>query len=197
MLAQAAAVVAALFEAALALAGLHSQRIALGAVGPDEGVPQGVEAVGLEAPSEELIAVFFVVQVMLNDAILIAAAGGVQAHLEVLVIHRHMVEAELQIGVNGQMAGLAVSVAQLHIPDFHGIVHGHKQGLLGVNIAVVAVILHIAQAVTAGVVLLGLGHRLPGNAPIVSGIVVPKVDIVSGAVHGNAVGAEAGDAVIL
>ena len=43
---------------------------------------------------------------------------------------------------------------------------------------------------------LWFAHGLPGDAPIVAGVLIPQVHVVSGAVHGNAVGTEPGDAMV-
>ena len=191
------AVVAALLLAAAAFPGLYGQGVPLGAVGADELVPQALEAVGSKVCREELIAVLFVVQVVLDDPVLVPASGGVEAHLEVLIVHVDVVEAELQIAVYAQPPGTAGVVAQADVPDLHRVVHGHEQGLLRLDAAVVAEVFDVAQSVAAGIVLLGLAHGLPGDRPELAGLLVPQVDIVAGAVHGDAVGPEAGDAVIL
>ena len=176
--------------------GFDYNGVAFGAVGADEFVAQAVKAVGGEMGGEELVAVLFVVQVVLDDAVLIAAARSVEAHLEIPVIHVDLAEAEFQIGEYCQVAGLSRVVAQLYIPDLHGIVHGHEQLLLGVDAGVVAVVFDIAQAVAAGVVLPGLAHGLPGDRPVVAAVLIPQVNVVARAVHGDAVGAEAGDPVV-
>ena len=94
------------------------------------------------------------------------------------------------------MAHFIRIVAQLHVPDLHGVVHGDEELLFGVDACVIGVIFDIAQAVAAGEMLLGLAHGLPGDAPIVAGVLIPQVHVVSGAVHGNAVGTEPGDAMV-
>ena len=193
---QRAAVVAALPEGAGALARLHDLGIPLGAVIPQEGIPAAVEAVRGEVSGEELEAVLFIIEVLFDNAVFIPAAGGIEAHLEILVVHRDLVEAEFQIGKYGQIPLFSGIVAQPHVPDLHRVVNGRKQGLLGIDAGVVAEVLAVAEAVAAGIVLLGLAHGLPGHGPEVPGVVVPEVDIVAGAVHG-AVGPEAGNAVVL
>ena len=193
---QDAAMIAALFKRAAAHTGLHHQWIAFGAVAADKAVAQAVKAVRGKIGSKELVAVLFVVEVVFDDTVFVPAAGGVQTHLEVLVVHVHLVEAEFQIGEHGKMAHFIRIVAQLHVPDLHGVVHGDKELLLGVDACVIGVILDVAQAVTAGEMLLGLAHRLPGDAPVVAGVLIPQVHVMSGAVHGNAVGTEPGDAMV-
>ena len=188
--------IAALFKRAAAHTGLHHQWIAFGAVAADKAVAQAVKAVRGKIGSKELVAVLFVVEVVFDDAVFVPAAGGVQTHLEVLVVHVHLMEAELQIGEYGKVPHLIGVVAQLHVPDLHGVVHGDKELLLGVDACVIGVILDVAQAVTAGEMLLGLAHRLPGDAPIVAGVLIPQVHVMSGAVHGNAVGTEPGDTMV-
>ena len=133
---------------------------------------------------------------MFDDPVLVAASCAVQAHLEILVVHGDLMEAEFQIGEHGQVAHPVGIVAQGNPPDLHRVIHGHKQGLLGVDAGVIAVVLAVAQTVAAGVVLLGLAHGLPGHRPVVAALIIPQVNIVAGAVHGDAVGAEAGDPMV-
>ncbi len=193
---QAAAVVPALLIRAGAHARFHRQRVALGAVGADEAVAQTVKAVGAEICREELIAGFLIIQIVLDHAVFIAAAGGIQAHLEVAVVHIDVVETEFQIGKNGQLPRPSGIVAQRDIPDLHRVVHGHEQRLPGVDAAVVAPVFAVAQSMAAGIMLLGLSHRLPRNRPVIAGLIVPQIDIVARPVHGNTVGAKARDAVV-
>ena len=189
--------VAALFKALLTNSALHRNRVSLRAVGADKGIPQAVIPVRVKIRREELVALFFIVKVMLDDAAVIPAAGCIQAHLEVAVVHIHLMEAELQIGIDRETAWSFIIIAKGDIPDLHRIVHGHKKSLSCINAAIVAVIFHIAQAVPAGVMLLRLAHRLPGDGPVITGILIPQIDIMPGPVHRNAVGAKAGNAVIL
>ena len=194
---QAAAVVASLFEAAAAFSRLHRHGISFRAVSPQEAVPAAVEAIRRKVGGEELIALFLIVEVVFNDAVLIPAAGGIQAHLEILIVHGDLMEAELQVGKHGKPPHPVRIVAQSHLPDLHRVVHGHKQGLPGVDAGIVAVVLAVAQTVTAGIVLLGLANGLPGYRPIVAAVVIAQIDIVPRPIHGHAIGAEAGDAVVL
>ena len=189
--------VPALFKAAAAFSRLHRQGISLGAVGSDELVPQALEAVRGKIGGKELITVLFIVEIMLNDPVLIPAAGGVEAHLEIFVVHVNVVEAEFQIPVHAQPPGPAGVVAQPDVPDLHRVVHGHEQGLLRLDAAVAAAVFDVAQSVAAGIMLHRLAHGLPGNRPEIAGLLIPQVDIVSGAVHGDTVGPEAGNAVVL
>ena len=188
--------VAALFKASAALPRLYSQGIPLRAVSADKTVPQAVKSVRLEIGGKELIAVLFIVQIMLDDPVLVTAAGCVQAHLEIAVIHIDLVEAEFQIGEYGQLPHPVCIVAQLHIPDLHRIIHRHKQGLLRIDPAVITVILTVAQTVTAGIMLLRLSHRLPGYGPVIAAFLIPQIHIMPRSIHRHTVWPEPGDPVI-
>ena len=188
--------VAALFKAPAALSAFHGQRIALCTVRADKAVAQAVKAVGGEAAGEELIAVLFIVEVMLDDPLLIPAACGIQAHLEVAVVHIYMMEAEFQIGIHRERPRPVAAVAQPYVPDLHRVVHGYKERLRGVYTAVVTEIFHVTQSVPAGVVLLRLADGLPGDRPVIAVFLIPEVDIVPGEVHRHPIRAEAGNPVI-
>ncbi len=113
VLLEAAAVVAALFPASAAPAGLHRNGVALRAVGTQEGVPQALKAVRLKIGGKKLIALLFVIQIVLNHAVLTAASGGVEAHLEILIVHGNLVEAEFQIGKHRNLPGPVCIVSQV------------------------------------------------------------------------------------
>ena len=193
---QARAVVPAVFEGAFAPAALHGLGISLRAVATDERISKTVETVRMEVGGEELVSVLLIVEVVFDDPVLVPAAGGVQAHLEILVVHGHVVEAELRVGVDGQSPRPIAHVLQSHVPDLHRVVHGHEQGLGGVDTPIGAQILHVPQPVSAGEMLLWLAHRLPGDGPIVSRVLVPEIHVVARPVHGHAVGPKAGDAMV-
>ena len=144
---QRGAVVAAVFKAAGACAALYRDRVALGAVGAEKAVTQTVKPVRREVRSEKLVAVFFIMQLIFDNAVNVPAPGGVQAHLEILVIHRHMVEAEFGIGEHGEMPLTPAVVSQRDVPELHGIIHRHKQCLLCVDAVIVAQIPDIPQSV--------------------------------------------------
>ena len=186
----------ALFKAAAALSGFDRERVPFGAVGSEKAVAQAVKAVGLKVRGEELVTVFFIVQIVFDHAIRITAARGIEAHLKVLVVHGHMVEAELQVGENRKTAFTSADVFNVQVPDFHGVVHRDKQGLLGVDAAVVAAVFHIAQSMAAGKVLLRLSDRLPRHRPVIPVFRIAKVHIVPRAIHRYAVWPKARNAVV-
>ena len=191
------AVIAAVFKAAGAFAALDCDRVALRAIGTEKAVPQAVKPVRREVRGEELIAVFFIVQFVFDDAVHIPAPGGVQAHLEILVVHCYMVEAEFGIRKHRKMPLTSAVVSQRHVPQLHGIVHRHEERLLRVDAVIIAQIPDVAQPVTAGVGRLIASDRLPGDGPVFAGVVVAQINIVSRPVHRHAVGTEADHAVIL
>ena len=197
MLHQAAAVVPAFFKAPFASSFSDRLRIPFRAIGTDETVPQAIEPVRFKIRCKELIAVFFIEQIVFDHAVSITASGGIKAHLEVSVIHIHMVKAELEVREHRERACPAAVVSQTQIPDFNRIIHCDKERLLGSNAAVVTAVFTVTQSVAAGVVLLRLPHRLPGDRPVIPVLIVTQVQIVTGSVHRNAVGPEAGNAVIL
>ena len=193
---QTGAVVPAIFKGAFAPAALHGLGISLRAVAADERISKTVESVRMEVGGEELVSVLLVVEVVFDDPVLVPAAGGVQAHLEILVVHGHVVEAELRVGIDGQSPGPIAHVFQSHVPYLHWVVHGHEQGLGGVDAPIGAQILHVSQPVSAGEMLLWLAHRLPGDGPIVPRVLVPEIHVVARSVHGHAVGPKAGNAMV-
>ena len=132
-----------------ALACLHGLGIPLSAVIPQEGIPAAVEAVRGEVSGEELEAILFIIEVLFDDTVFIPAAGGIEAHLEILVVHGNLVEAEFQIGKYGQIPLFSGIVAQPHVPNLHRVVNGRKQGLLGIDAGVVAKILAVATPATS------------------------------------------------
>ena len=186
----------ALFKASRAAAGLHRERIFLGAVRAEKAVAQTVEAVGHEVSGKKLIAVLFVVQIVFDHAVGIAAARGVETHLKVLVVHRHMVKAELQVGKHRERPPASAVVSQPQVPDLHRIIHRDKKRLLGVDAAVVAAVLHIAKPVAAGEVLLRLADRLPRHRPVIPILRIAQINIVPRPVHRDAVRPKAGNAVV-
>ena len=114
---QAAAVIAALPGGAGAFARFHSLGVPLRAVVAQESVPAAVEAVRGKVRGKELEAVLLIIEVLLNDTVGVPAAGGIEAHLEVLVVHGHLMEAEFQIGKYGEVPFFAGIVAQAHVPE--------------------------------------------------------------------------------
>lgn len=119
-------------------------------------------------------------------------------HLEILVVYHDMVEGELTIGKNAQLAHSVAVVFKLHIPQLHRILQWDGKLLACRDVLIFAFIYRIRHAVAAAVLrfLQALAHGLPGNAPVIPVRIVPYVHIMSGTVHGNAVSPEAGDSVV-
>ena len=188
--------VSALLKAPVHFSVFHGSRIALGPVRPDKTVPQAVKSIGLAFRREELEAVFFIVQLILDDALFKTASRCIEAHLEVAVIHIDLMETEFRIWEDRQVSRPTAVVAQAQIPDLHRFIHRDKQSLFGTDSAVVTQILHIAQTMPAGEVFLRLAHRLPGDRPVVPVLVVPEIDIMTRSIHGDTVRAKARDPVV-
>src|SRR5450631_4021252 len=90
-------------------------------------------------------------------------------------------------------------VANSHVPEFDVVVERDEDGLLGVQVLVVASELGIREAVTAlvaGMVKV-LAHGLPGDGPVFAGVIVADVDVVTRPVERHAVRAKAGHAAML
>ena len=202
-LVQRAAGVASQLQRAGQNALLHPKGIALGAVGADEGIPHAVKAVGLEISREELPAVLFVMGLHQHRPVFRMGAGGVQAHLEVLVVHVNMVEGEFHIAEHAHLPGPVRRIADAHIENFDGVaavlLPGDEQRLPGGKLLIVAGEGGIAQPVAAFIArpVQGKPRGLPAHRPEFTVFVVPQVDVVPGKVEGHAVGPEAGDAVVL
>ena len=178
---------------------LHSQRICLRPVGSDEAVPQTVISVRIKIRSEKLISEFLIEQIMFDDPLLIGGSCSVQAHLIVLVVHLDVMEGKLQIRKNTDFPLSAVLIPDRHIPDLHRILHGHRHLLGCGDSPVSAFVDRVGHAMPAAVFCLiqRLSYRLPGNAPVISILIVPQIHIMSRPVHGNGVPPEARDPVIL
>ena len=101
VLLQHAAVVSALLAGNGAYACLDRKRVPFCAVRAEKAVAQAGIAVGREIGRKELIAGLLIIQIVFDHAVRVPAAGGVEAHLEVLVVHLDLMEAEFQIGKNG------------------------------------------------------------------------------------------------
>ena len=136
-------------------------------------------------------------QLVFDNAVHKAAAAGIEAHLKVLVVDADVMKAEFRVGKDGEPPRAAAVVAKGEIPDLHGVVHGDKERLRGMDAAVVAQVLYIAQAVAAGIPGQLPAHGLPGYAPVFAGVVIPDVEVMPRHIHRHAVGPEAGDAVML
>ena len=195
---QRAAVVAAELRAAGASAALHRERVALRTIRADERVPQAVVTIRLEVRGEELIPVLFIIQVVLNHAVLISRARRIEAHLEVAVIHIDLVEGKLAVRICRKIPHAVAVVADNYVPDLHRVILGDKQRLLHVDAAVVTQVLTIGKPVAANVLRLveGFPDRLPADAPEIAVCLVPQIHIVPREIHRHAVGTKARDAMV-
>ena len=75
---QRSAVIAAQLAAVLAEAVFDGNRVGLAAVAAEERIADAVIAIGREAAGEEVVGPRLVKEIVLDDAILIAGAAGVQ-----------------------------------------------------------------------------------------------------------------------
>ena len=202
LLLQRAAGIAAQFRGAGKLSLLHGDGVALGMVDADESVAHAVKAVGLKIAGEELPAVLFVMGFKEHGAVLLVGAAGVEAHLEILIVHGDMVEGEFHIAVHADLPHAVRGVADAHVKDLHRVAvvlfPGDEQGLLCLDALVLTFVGGIAQTVAADVpgLLQGEPGGLPAHRPVLARRIIPQVDIVSREVHGHAVGAEPGDAMV-
>ena len=74
---------------------------------------------------------------MLDHTVFITGTCGIEAHLEVAVIHVDVVEAEFAIGKDRESSFFPAVVAEMHVPYLHRVVHGGEKCLLGVDAAVI------------------------------------------------------------
>jgi hypothetical protein len=140
----------------------------------------------------------FIVGIHLNNPLRIGGTAGIQAHLEVLVIHFNPMKGKFQIGEDAQPPFSPGKVFQLDIPELHRVVPRNKQGLFGGNTPIKALVGAVGKALAANVTPLiqVLTHGLPGYAPVFSGIVVPDIHVMTGSVHRHPIGAEPGNPMI-
>ena len=127
----------------------NRKRVRLGAVDADEPVAQAVVAVRLEAAGEEMVGPGLVVEVVLDDAVPVAGAGGVQAHLQVLVVDVDVVVGELDEGEGGQPARHCAGVLDPDIPQLDVVVDRDEDRLLGLDAGVVGLELGVRETVPA------------------------------------------------
>ena len=185
------------------LSGAHTRRIPLRAVVADEGFPHAVVAVRDKVPRKELPGVGLIVELAQHRVVLIVGTGGIQAHLEVLVIHIYFMEGKLHIAVHAEAPFPAGIVPDPDVKDFHRVfISGfprNKQDLLRADVLVIALEAGIAQAVPRFIFgfIQQKARGLPAQGPVLPAFIVPQVDVVSRPVHGNAVGAETGNPVML
>jgi hypothetical protein len=114
-----------------------------------------------------------------------------------------MVKGEFQIPEDTQVPHPAGFVGKPDIPKFHRIIRGDKEGLFPPKAAIDALVLAVGKAVPADVLgRLGIGgirslsHGLPGQGPVIPGIVIPDINIMTGPVHGHPIGPEPGNPVV-
>ena len=196
--AQGAHGIAAVFHAAGEDALLHPKGISFGTVRTQEGVPGSVEIGGRLIGGEEMRFSLLVFQIAEDGPLLIAGAGAVKAHLEILLIKGYMMEGKLDIADDTQAAGPAGLVFQPDVKNLHRIrlrvrLPGNQQRLGGADPPQGAFENRITEPVTAGISGdIGSGG-LPGQGPVGSAFLIPKINPMAGAVHRHAVGAETGD----
>ena len=192
------ALVAAQLRAAGKRAPLHADGVCLGAVRADERLPHRIVAVRRESGRKILEAVLLIEKVLFDDAVRIATARGIQAHLKVAVVHIDMVERQLGVAEHADVPRPAGDILQRKVPDLHSLAPGNEQRLHGADAAVLTFVFCIGQAVAAGIFrpVQRLAHGLPRNRPVLPGVVVPKINVMAGPVHGHGVGAKTRDAVI-
>ena len=130
--------VAAELGAAGAFAPRHGDRIGFGVVHADELVAQAVVAVGFEAACEEVVRPGLVVEVVLDDAVPIVRAGGVEAHLQVLVVDVDVVVGELNERESRQLPRGVAGVPDPHVPQFDVVVDRDEDRLFGLDAGVVS-----------------------------------------------------------
>ncbi len=172
---------------------LHRQRVGLGAVWPEETVPQAVKAVGPERCRHELVR-SLMEQLIVDDPILATASGAIQRHLEILVVNGDLMVRELGVRKYAQRAGLRRLILQRQIPQFHRFPSGYKQGLGGGDPMADALVHGVAQPMTASVVPQIPAAGLHQYSPVSSS---QKVNIVPRAIHGYAIRPKPGDTVVL
>ena len=199
ILLQAAAVIAALFKGSAASPLLHRLRVGLAAVGPEKRIPEAVKSVGFKICRKKLIAEFLIKQVMLYDPVLTGRSGAVEAHLEILMINHDMVPGEFQIGKKAQAARTVTVIPDGHVPEKSVVIQRDKHPLGSLNSPVSALIDRVGQSVAAAVYRLiqAFSDRLPGDAEIISVLIVSQIQIVTRPVHRDCIAPETGDPVIL
>ena len=182
-----------------ALPPLHRRRVGLRPVVPQETVPHAVIAVRLEVRGEVVKGPRLVKEIVFDDAVLVARPGGVKAHLQVLVVDFDMVEGELQVRKHAEVALARAGVLDPHIPQLGIVVDRDENGLLRVQVLVVAGELRVRETVPALVAGFRqvLAHGLPGDRPILARVVIAQVDVAPRPVQRNAVGAEARNPLVL
>ena len=196
--------VASQLRAAAQLPLLQPQRVPLRAVRADEGLPHPVEAVRGKVAGEELVSAGLVVQLAQHRVLFVMGSSGVQAHLEVLVVHVDFMEGELHVSTDVD-APLPVGgvpnpdVENLHRVDAGVRLPGDEQGLLCIDPLVFAPEGGIAQPVPRLVFrfVQRQPRRLPAQGPVFAALRVPQVHIVPRPVHGHAIGPETGNPMML
>src|SRR5208337_1316048 len=188
-LVQRPAVISSQFRRVLALPPLDRNWICLGPVISQKAVAHTVVAVRLEAGSHVVKGPRLIEEVVFDDAVSVARPRGVQTHLQVLIVDLDVVERKLDIRKNTELAWLAARVFYSHIPQFSVSVDGNEQRLLRVNTVVLAGEFRIRQPVPALIFrsLQIFADRLPGDRPILAGLVVTKVNVMSRTIERHAI----------
>ena len=127
----------------------------------------------------------FVEKVVFDDAVLVARSGGIQAHLQVLIVDLDVMKRELRVGEDADLAAGDVRVANFHIPEFHVVIERDEQRLLGMQVTIVAGESRIRKTMAAFVerLLQILADRLPGDRPVFARLIVAQVNVVAGPVR--------------
>ena len=136
-------------------------------------------------------------ELIVDDAVLIAAPDAVEGHLEILVVDGDLVVGELRVGADAEAPGPPALVDQGQIPQLRPLPPGDKQRLGRPYAPAAALVYRVAQPVAAPVIPQIPPAGLPGDAPVFPRLVVPEIEVVPRPVHGDPVGPEAGDPVVL
>src|SRR5690554_3091453 len=88
------------FHTVMTLPPLHCPGIAFCPVIPQELLPNGVITVRSKTGGKIVVFFWLIIEVIFYYSLLIISPGGIEAHLEVLIIHLNMVKGKFQIGKN-------------------------------------------------------------------------------------------------
>jgi len=110
-----------------------------------------------------------------------------------------MIKRKLAVRKDAQIPRNIACILQYHIPEFHRIFKGDKEGLHSPYTLVLAGKHRVGKTMPHLVLSFGkvLSNGLPGNRPIFSRIIIPDIDIVARAIEGNPIRPEPGNPVIL
>ena len=76
---------------------LQACRMIFGTIDSQEFLSDAVIAVRCEVGGKILIPLFFVEQVLLDDAVFIGRAGTIQTHLKILVVYHNVMERKFHV----------------------------------------------------------------------------------------------------